>query len=157
MEVNIRRASLKDIPYLTKLLLEVHRVHSDVRPDLFKRGAKKYSEEELTSMITTEIDPIFVAVAFDRVIGYAFCIHKEVKKHNSLQDLRTLYIDDLCVDEEFRGEHIGKMLYEYVLAYAKEKNYYNVTLNVWADNINAVKFYERIGMRIQKIGMEAIL
>lgn len=157
MEVNIRRASLKDIPYLTKLLLEVHRVHSDVRPDLFKRGAKKYSEEELTSMITTEIDPIFVAVAFDRVIGYAFCIHKEVKKHNSLQDLRTLYIDDLSVDEEFRGEHIGKMLYEYVLAYAKEKNYYNVTLNVWADNINAVKFYERIGMRIQKIGMEAIL
>ncbi len=157
MEVNIRRASLKDIPYLTKLLLEVHRVHSDVRPDLFKRGAKKYSEEELTSMITTEIDPIFVAVAFDRVIGYAFCIHKEVKKHNSLQDLRTLYIDDLCVDEEFRGEHIGKMLYEYVLAYAKEKNYYNVTLNVWADNINAVKFFERIGMRIQKIGMEAIL
>lgn len=157
MEVNIRRASLKDIPYLTKLLLEVHRVHSDVRPDLFKRGAKKYSEEELTSMITTEIDPIFVAVAFDRVIGYAFCIHKEVKKHNSLQDLRTLYIDDLCVDEEFRGEHIGKMLYEYVLAYAKEKNYYNVTLNVWAYNINAVKFYERIGMRIQKIGMEAIL
>lgn len=157
MEVNIRRASLKDIPYLTKLLLEVHRVHSDVRPDLFKRGAKKYSEEELTSMITTEIDPIFVAVAFDRVIGYAFCIHKEVKKHNSLQDLRTLYIDDLCVDEEFRGEHIGKMLYEYVLAYAKEKNYYNVTLNVLADNINAVKFYERIGMRIQKIGMEAIL
>ncbi len=157
MEVNIRRASLKDIPYLTKLLLEVHRVHSDVRPDLFKLGSKKYSEEELTSMITTEIDPIFVAVAFDRVIGYAFCIHKEVKNHNSLQDLRTLYIDDLCVDEEFRGEHIGKMLYEYVLTYAKEKSYYNVTLNVWADNINAVKFYERIGMKIQKIGMEAIL
>ena len=71
-----------------------------------------------------------------------------------MTDIKTLYIDDLCVDESVRVMHIGRTLYEYVLDYAKMHGYYNVTLNVWADNTNAVKFYEKIGMKIQKIGME---
>lgn len=74
-----------------------------------------------------------------------------------MTDIKTLYIDDLCVDETARGKHIGTSLYEYVLKYAKEQGCYNVTLNVWADNVNAVKFYEKIGLKIQKIGMEKIL
>lgn len=74
-----------------------------------------------------------------------------------MTDIKTLYIDDLCVDEAFRGEHIGKSLYEYAIDYAKKHNYYNVTLNVWADNVNAVKFYKKVGLKIQKIGMEKIL
>ena len=56
-----------------------------------------------------------------------------------------------------RSEHIGRTLYEYVLDYAKRRGYYNVTLNVWADNTNALKFYEKLGMRTQKIGMEQIV
>ena len=74
-----------------------------------------------------------------------------------MTDIKTLYIDDLCVDESARGLHIGKDLYEFVLDYAKDQGCYNVTLNVWADNVNAVRFYEKIGMRVQKIGMEKIL
>lgn len=74
-----------------------------------------------------------------------------------MTDVKTLYIDDLCVDEAVRGMHIGSLLYEYVLDYAGRNGYYNVTLNVWADNINAVKFYEKLGLKIQKIGMEKIL
>lgn len=76
---------------------------------------------------------------------------------NNLTDIKTLYIDDLCVDENVRGRHIGTALYEYVLSYAKQNGFYNVTLNVWADNPGAVKFYEKIGLRVQKIGMEKIL
>lgn len=74
-----------------------------------------------------------------------------------MTDVKTLYIDDLCVDEAARGAHIGRSLYEYVLDYARNNGYYNVTLNVWADNKNAVKFYDKLGLKIQKIGMEKIL
>ena len=56
-----------------------------------------------------------------------------------------------------RGGHIGTKLYEYVLDFAKKSGCYNVTLNVWADNTAALKFYENIGLRVQKIGMEKIL
>ena len=90
-------------------------------------------------------------------MGYAFCIHKQFVNDNNMTDIKTLYIDDLCVDELARSGHIGTRLYEYVLDFARQQGYYNVTLNVWADNVNARKFYEKIGLRVQKIGMEKIL
>ena len=93
----------------------------------------------------------------NKILGYAFCIHKQFLNDNNMTDVKTLYIDDLCVEEAARGQHIGTLLYNYVINFAKENGYYNVTLNVWADNTNAVKFYESIGLKIQKIGMEKIL
>lgn len=153
----IRHAAEKDIPYLDKLLYQVHKIHSDVRPDIFKCGAKKYTDEELKNILVDDKTPVFVAEYENKICGYAFCIHKQFINDNNMTDIKTLYIDDLCVDESVRGMHIGRTLYEYVLDYAKKHGYYNVTLNVWADNTNAVKFYEKIGMKIQKIGMEKIL
>ena len=70
---------------------------------------------------------------------------------------RTAYMDDLCVDENSRGKHIGTKLYDYVTNYAKEIGCYNITLNVWSLNESAMKFYEKCGMKPQKIGMETIL
>ena len=144
--VNIRRAELRDIPALDRLLYEVHRVHSDVRPDLFKTGAKKYTDAQLAVILQDEKTPVFVAEADGAVVGYAFCIHKQFVNDNSMTDVKTLYIDDLCVDEAARGQQVGTQLYDYVLAFARQHGYYNVTLNVWADNKNAVAFYEKIGM-----------
>lgn len=153
----IRRAEIRDIQTIDKLLFQVHKVHSDVRPDLFKQGAKKYTDKELVSILSNDDAPVFVAEKDDAVVGYAFCIKKQFLDDNNMTDVKTLYIDDLCVDENERGAGIGKTLYEYVINYAAENDYYNVTLNVWADNKNAVAFYEKIGLRIQKIGMEKIL
>lgn len=156
-ELNIRRATEADIPVVDKLLYQVHKVHSDARPDIFKQGAKKYTDEQLKKIFADELTPVFVAEKDGEVLGYAFCVHKQFIDDNNMTDIKTLYIDDLCVDENARGAHIGTRLYEYVLDFAKNNGYYNVTLNVWADNKSAVKFYEKIGLRIQKIGMEKIL
>ena len=154
---SIRRAEEHDIPGIDKLLFEVHKIHSDVRPDLFKAGSKKYSDDELKKIIADDKTPIFVADKNGSVLGYVFCVHKQYINDNNMTDIKTLYIDDLCVDETVRGNHIGKALYEYVLDYAKRRGYYNVTLNVWADNVKALKFYEKVGLKVQKIGMEKIL
>ncbi len=153
----IRKAELRDIPALGRLLYEVHKVHSDVRPDLFKAGARKYTDEQLEEILQSGERPVFVAEQDGRVVGYAFCIPKQFVGDRSMTDVRTLYIDDLCVDEAARGKHIGTKLYDFVLDFAKRQGYYNVTLNVWADNKAAVEFYEKIGLRVQKIGMEKIL
>lgn len=153
----IRKAKINDINYLNKLLYQVHDVHHQVRPDLFKEGAKKYTDQELVELINDETKPIFVYEENDVVLGYAFCVFKENKNDNNLTDIKTLYIDDLCVDKETRGKHIGTSLYNYVLEYAKNNGCYEVTLNVWADNVQALNFYKHIGLKIQKIGMEKIL
>lgn len=156
-KLHIRRAADGDIDIINKLLYQVHKVHSDARPDIFKPGAKKYTDEELRVLISQDNTPIFVAEKDGTVAGYAFCVYKQLISDNNMTDIKTLYIDDLCVDENKRGCRIGQSLYEYVVNYAKENGFYNVTLNVWADNSAAVKFYEKIGLKIQKIGMEKII
>lgn len=154
----IRRATKNDINGIDKLLLQVLTVHHNDRPDLFKSNARKYNDDELINIINDDAKPIFVATdKHNNVLGYAFCIFQQHINDNILTDIKTLYIDDLCVDENTRGKHIGKQLYEYVLKFAKESGCYNVTLNVWACNESAKKFYEKQGLTPQKIGMEKIL
>ena len=153
----IRRAVEADIPVIDKLLYQVHKIHSDIRPDLFNKGTKKYTDEELRSIIADGLTPVFVAEKDGTVLGYAFCIHQQHINDNNLTDIRTLYIDDLCVDEASRGMHVGRALYDHVFSYARENGYYNVTLNVWAGNDSAMRFYESVGLKVQKVGMEKIL
>lgn len=154
----IRRAKNTDMPGINQLLEQVLMVHHNGRPDLFKSGAKKYTDEELVEIIRDDSKPIFVAVdEADKVLGYAFCVFQQHINNNILTDVKTLYIDDLCVEEVLRGQHIGKKLYEYVLDFAKNQGCYNVTLNVWACNESAMRFYEKCGLVPQKVGMEKIL
>ena len=152
----IRRAEKKDIQGLINLLYQVDAVHNGIRPDLFKGNTSKYTEQELEEIINDNDKPIFV---YDdgKILGHAFCQISEVKNHRLLQDVKTLYIDDICVDEQSRGHHIGKALYEYVYNYAKSIGCHNITLNVWEGNDSAYNFYKQMGMHIQKTGMETFL
>ena len=153
----IRRACEKDIPKIEDLLLQVCLVHRNGRPDIFKFGTK-YSEEELKELIKDESRPILVSVdEKDEVMGYCFCIFQQHVNNSVLTDIRTLYIDDLCVDESLRGKHIGKELYEAAVKLAKESGCYNLTLNVWSCNPSAMKFYEAQGLLPQKVTMELVL
>ncbi len=154
----IRKATSKDIPRLIALLYQVHRVHAEGRPDIFRLGNKKYTEEELEALLASELTPIYVAENENAyVCGYAFCVLQEIKDNISLMDRKTLYIDDLCVDETVRGQHIGTLLYEHVLSEAKRMGCYHVTLNVWCLNETAMRFYEKCGLTPLKITMEKIL
>lgn len=152
--MNIRRAKKEDIPQIEELLYQVQKVHSDGRPDLFKAGEKKYTTEELETLVKNDEKPMFVAED-DVILGYAFCIFQH---HGSyMYNKTTLYIDDLCVSEKSRGYKVGTKLYEFVLDFAKKNGCYNVTLNVWDCNESAKIFYEKCGLSIQKYGMEKIL
>ena len=153
----IRRANKKDIPKIEDLLRQVCLVHHNGRPDIFKVGTK-YSEEELKVLLNDESRPILVSVdEDDKVMGYCFCIFQQHKDNSVLTNIKTLYIDDLCVDETLRGNHIGKELYEAAVKLAKQSECYNLTLNVWSCNASALCFYESCGLVPQKIGMELIL
>ncbi len=154
----IRRAEERDMDGINHLLCQVLMVHHNGRPDLFKAGGKKYTDEELKGILRDDTRPIFVGVDdTGTVLGYAFCIFQQHIGDNILTDVKSLYIDDLCVDENIRGQHIGRQLYEYVLDFARKSGCYNVTLNVWACNESAKVFYEKCGLVPQKIGMEKIL
>ena len=156
MNYELRRACPKDIKRIIELLHQVNMVHHVIRPDLFKPYTTKYNEEELLSLLDDDSKPIFV---YDdgEVKGYAFCQLTEVRDNLLLQDNKSLYIDDICVDEQARGRHVGKALYEYVRSYARSIGCHNITLNVWEGNDPALSFYKNMGMQVQKTTMEIIL
>ena len=156
--MNIRRAMACDVDKLNELLYEVGDIHASKRPDVFKKDAKKYTDDELLSIIENDQTPIYVATDdAGVVVGYTFCIYNEVKDNVLLQDMKTLYIDDLCVKEGLRGGGIGRALFEHALKTAKENGCYNLTLNVWKLNEGALRFYEKCGMSPLKTVMEKIL
>ena len=152
----VRRANKNDIKSIIKLLHQVNMVHHVLRPDLFKPYTTKYDEQELEVLLSDDSKPVFV---FDdgTVLGHAFCKITEVKDDKLLQDIKTLYIDDICVDEKARGKHVGKALYEFVHDYAQSIGCNNITLNVWDGNDPALNFYRNMGMKVQKTTMEISL
>lgn len=155
----IRFAEERDIPDIERLLYQVCNVHSQSRPDLFKSNGKKYDRKQISKLISNNDKPIFVA--FDeenqRVLGYAMCVMKTIKNNTALLDMKNLYIDDLCIDENFRGNGIGSQIYDHVLKYAKNQGCYNITLNVWEGNEQAKRFYDKCGLSVQKTTLEKII
>ena len=149
----IRRANKNDIGRIIELLHQVDMVHHVIRPDLFKPNTTKYNKQELETLLGNDSKPIFVFEDGD-VLGHAFCLITEVKDDKLLQDIKTLYIDDICVDEKARGKHVGKALYEHVRNYAQSIGCNNITLNVWEGNGPALSFYKNMGMKVQKTTME---
>lgn len=150
----IRRANSEDIPGMIALLLQVGQVHHNIRPDIFRPRTLKYDEAALSQLLKDEDRPIFVAMEGDFVAGYCFCIHREYRDSGVSTDRKELYIDDLCVDENHRGQGIAGELYRHVTAYAKTCGCAFITLNVWCGNDNAMRFYEKMGMRPRNITMD---
>lgn len=156
MATIVRRATKQDIPAIMELLKQVNKVHYDGRPDLFKL-ATKYTEDELEAILNDDNTPVFVADKDGKVLGHGFCVFQRPVNTRLLTDIVTLYIDDICVDENARGENIGRSIYEYIIDFARKNGCYNVTLNVWNCNPGAMKFYESLGLKPYKVGMEKIL
>ena len=156
MSYTVRRAEERDIPAVMELLKQVNRVHYEGRPDLF-RPATKYTEEELRAVLRDDKTPVFVCTDGVRMLGHGFCVLQHPGNTRLMNDILTLYIDDICVDETARGQHVGRMIYEHITAYARRCGCYNITLNVWSCNPGAMKFYESLGLVPYKIGMEMVL
>lgn len=146
MFMDIRRAEKKDLDGIRRLLYQVNQLHADGRPDLFKDGGIKYTDREILEIIADDRRPVYVFAPGDRVLGYVFCVFEETKETASLQPVRTLYIDDLCVDETARGQRIGQQLYDRAVRLARDSGCARVTLHAWNFNEKAFGFYEKLGM-----------
>jgi ribosomal protein S18 acetylase RimI-like enzyme len=155
----VRRAVTKDIPEIARLLYQVNNVHADIRPDLFVHDKRKYTDEEIKAIIKSDETPVFVCyedVNSETLLGYCFSVFEQKHGH-SLQPVKTLYLDDICVDETARGRHVGTEIFNYVKEFAKKSGCYDMTLNVWEGNDSAKAFYEAMGFSVLKYGMEIVL
>lgn len=156
--MNIRHAQVKDIPTIMKLLSQVLEIHASIRPDIFKPGTTKYTNDELAKLIKDEQKPIYVAVNDeDEVLGYVFTQLQEQPFSTNMVQFKSIFIDDLCVDSAARSQGVGRALLDFVKEEGKRLGCYEITLNVWAGNDSAIRFYEKNGLKTKETTMEYIL
>lgn len=154
----IRKANANDYKGVERLLVEVNNLHQKLRPDMFIENAVKYDEKKFDDIISNESTPVFVAVDDEgNVLGHLFCSVLDYVQVKVYKDFKSLFIDDLCIEESARGQGVGKALYEFAIGYARENGCYDVTLNVWEGNNSARAFYEKMGMFPKETQMEYIL
>ena len=151
--MNVRNAQIEDVNKISELMLQVAKIHSNARKDIFKEKSIEEIKTEFNNRINNK-ENILVAEENNNIYGVVVYKIKEVKEHINLKDRTTLYIDELVVDEKARKMGIGKNLFSEVKRIAKEKNYDAVELNCWNFNESAIQFYEKCGMNIQRLIME---
>ena len=152
--MTVRPACERDIPDLIRLLYQVGDVHHRIRPDIFRAGAIKYTEDELKQLLLDKNSPIFVLTEDEILLAYCFCQLREHRSSTVMTDRKEVYIDDLCVEENCRGKGVAKALYRHVCAWAKQTGCDFVTLNVWQGNDSAYGFYEAMGLTPRSTTME---
>ncbi|WP_243108286.1 GNAT family N-acetyltransferase [Butyrivibrio sp. X503] len=150
----VRRATAKDIPFLLALLSQVLEVHARIKPDYFVSGHTKYSSTELEDILDDDSKRVYVAEKNEAVIGYAFCEFKKMPDKPFVQQFKYMYIDDICVDKNFRGKDVAQKIFEHVKEEARALGCRDITLNVWTGNQRAFAFYQKMGMKPQKTTME---
>ncbi len=146
--MKIEIPSINDYEQVNSLACQVHELHVNWRPDLFFPTKEVIPKERFEGLI--EEKNIFVAKIETKIVGYVtFSI---VEKANSIMRFRKqLSIDAMCVDKNYRGKGIGTSLLEFIEEYAKEENCTDIYLTVNEENRNAIKTYEKFGMKVKNI------
>ena len=73
--------------------------------------------------------------------NYIYGLIDEVKESN------FAYISNVCVDEKYRGQHIGNYMLNKIIEIYKDKLYDEIVLDVLAQNPSAIKLYQNLGFK----------
>lgn len=145
--MEIRDMESKDYPEIDRLMKELHELHVKGRPDLYTELEHPYSREEFEKIVS---DPEIIAIlAEEKSVIIGLCIGT-LRKKSGMVEMRTMYIEDLIVDRNFRGKGIASQLYEEMEERGRNTGAKRLDLMVWEFNSDAKRFYEKQGMRPQR-------
>ncbi len=145
--MEIRDMESKDHPEIDRLMKELHELHVKGRPDLYTELEHPYSREEFEKIVS---DPEIIAIlAEEKSVVIGLCIGT-LRKKSGMVETKTMYIEDLIVDRNFRGKGIASQLYEEMEERGRNTGAKRLDLMVWEFNSDAKRFYEKQGMRPQR-------
>lgn len=147
----IELARAADLADVNRLARQVHQMHVDWRPDIYRMPEELFDEEEFQEMIDAR--ELFVARMDGLAVGYAVLAIREYD-WPSVVARRVMRIDQFCVDEVLRGHGVGTQMMEEIRILAKAFGCTDLQLNVYPQNDAAVSFYQKCGFMIQNINMQ---
>ena len=143
--VHVRLATPDDAPVIVELALEVQELHVAGRPDIFKPGGCD-TPPEIVARIESDDQFYWVAVHDGAIIGYAFARVIAEPENRWKYATRILMLDQMAVAWRSRRLGAGTALWDAVRELAVALGVDRIVLNVWAFNVPARRFYERMGL-----------
>ena len=152
-EMNIRKMEINDYKQVHNLIEQVHDLHLKHRADIY-RDKDPISFEDFSQFVNDSNYVCYVAEKDKNIVGEVIAVKKEIKEEKVFKHRVVIFIEDICVDVEYRRQGIGKTLYEKVLLYAKDNNIDSIELVVWSFNNDAIRFYEELKMTQKNVRYE---
>lgn len=135
MEFQVRKATKNDMPSVLKLINELAVYERE--PDAVEVTV---ADLERDGFGDQPLFNCFVAEAEDKIVGMALFYNRY-----STWKGKTIHLEDLIVNEDYRGKGIGVQLYKKVMQFALEENIKRVEWVVLDWNTPAVNFYKNTG------------
>ena len=139
-DITIRKASMNDLIQLLVFeqdLIKTERpFDSTLKPD-------PINYYDLKSLLTSPLAEVVVAETDNKIIasGYA----RIDKSKPFLKHSHHAYLGFMYVVPEYRGQGINKRIVDALKDWAASQNITEFSLEVYYDNISAIKAYEKIG------------
>lgn len=152
MNIRIREANKADLQSIKKPLLETGwtwNVPEKDKKELDKEEWGAYMLEIFEKNYGKLNDKIFVAEGRGSILGYVWV----GERSNLMTGKKHGFIFDIFVEEQFRGEGIGKMLLQEAESYCLERNYPRILLMVSQDNQSAIRLYTNMNYKTMQVYM----
>lgn len=136
---------------VNRLAKQVHAMHIEWRPDLYRMPEELFPEEQFMEMVKDR--ELYVAKLNGIVAGFAL-LRMRVSDGIGRVPRKIMLIDQICVDESFRNHGIGSQMMEEIRVLAKVFGCTDLQLGVYPQNDAAVSFYQKCGFAIKSIDMQ---
>ena len=148
MNINIRKAIISDYEGLCEVYLELDEHHLANHPELFIKNTDcPRAINYITEALEDDNKSIFVAEGDSKIIGFAECNILKAANFPAFKNREWIQIDSLAVKKEYQNHHIGSMLLDKVIEWAKTKGIDRIELKVYSFNKSAVDFYFKNGFK----------
>ncbi|MGF9700222.1 MULTISPECIES: GNAT family N-acetyltransferase [Paenibacillus] len=157
--IHIRKAEARDYPGVSLLMNELHQMHVEARPDVYRALQSRMEKQEFVELLDTDMRYLFVAESSStgRILGYGSAQLSLIQNVDLLCDRKILYINELVVGSGQRGQGTGKKLMHALIEMGRELQADSVELTVSTFNTGAQAFYEQMGLSVRSSRMEYIL
>ena len=143
----IRNIRKSDYAAIDALLLQIHQVDVDGRPDMFWPIEQYMTRDSFDSLVTNKNVISILAQERGEIIG---CCFVSMMERSGMVRMKSAYIDLIVVDEQHRNNGVGKAIFNEVKKRAKKAGAKRIDLMVWSHNDVAIRAYESYGMPPQR-------
>ncbi|WP_339196666.1 GNAT family N-acetyltransferase [Paenibacillus sp. FSL P4-0176] len=157
--INIRKAEMRDYSGVSLLMDELHQMHVEARPDLYRALETRMEKKEFIELLETDKRYLYVAESSETglILGYGSAQLSVIQDNPLMVDRKMLYIHELVVDNKHRGLGTGKQLLQAFIELGRELQAESMELSVSTFNSGAQAFYEQMGMVVRSSRMEYTL